>query len=156
MFNKDLVDIVEKNAQDITDKLIEAIKTHPRTKHYHDLKPDLLKERILDVCKNFDEWIIDETEEKLKKSYINFGRVRYRENVPLEELIYAIFLTRKYITSFLHSRASEQNPLKIYQLLEFIEMISTFFEEMVYFICLGYKIEKRFEETGEEDEEEFL
>ncbi len=155
MFNEALAELVKKNAQNITDKLIEAIKTHPRTKYYHDLKPDLLKERILDVCRNFDEWIIEETEEKLKKTYINFGRVRYRENVPLEELIYAIFLTRKYITSFLHSRASEENPLKIYQLLEFIEMVSTFFEEMVYFVSLGYKIEERFQRTGEEDEEFF-
>ncbi len=154
MFDEALAKIIKKNANNITTKLIEAIKTHPRTKYYHNLEPDLLKERVLDICKNFDDWIIDRTEEQMKRIYLNFGRIRYREGVPLEQLIYAIFLTRKYITSILHNMASEENPLKIYQLLEFIEMISTFFEEMVYFISLGYKKEKIFQETGEEDEEE--
>jgi len=139
MLSKKMTELVALHADSIAEKIFEALQTNPRTKYYHIMDAGELMRRIKDVFKNMDRWLIEKSEAEIQEVYINFGKVRYWEGVPLPDLIYAILITKSYLMNFLKKYGFSDSPLHIYQEMELHDLIAQFFEEVIYYTAKGYQ-----------------
>ena len=80
------------------------------------------------------------------------GRTRFREGVPLSELVYAIILTKKHLRSYIRDHGlvdfagdrvapDELLPLALHSIQELNYQVGEFFDRALFYLARGYEAE---------------
>lgn len=85
-----LMNQIETHAKQLSDQVIQAVRTSPRTRLTGRLSEEELKARFFDLFRNFGRWLSEKNKDEIEATYTEVGRRRCREGMPLNELIYAL------------------------------------------------------------------
>jgi hypothetical protein len=140
MLSDRLIQLIEKQADRLTKSWVKMIRTNENTPTYHSLSDVDLRKRIHDVYQHLGKWLNWElSSEQVIEFFIQLGRKRKRQNVPLSELCYAIILSRRNLIITILEEGIFSGTLDFQRVIEFNSRISLFFDKAIYFTIKGYE-----------------
>jgi ADP-ribose pyrophosphatase YjhB (NUDIX family) len=135
-----LVEVIEKNAELISDHWVKDVIINKSTPSYNLISPKELSMRFNDDAGQYISWLTGNySYEKMKKYYRNLGAMRKKEGYALSELISALSLIRKYIWEFALAQGMWNKTIDIYRTLELERRMMLFFDKASYNVCKGYE-----------------
>src|SRR5437867_10768539 len=114
MLSTRLLHRIEDHADQLASVVIGRIQQHQDLTGYHSLSETELYDRVWAVCKHLGEWLTEKTEDPLRKRYEALGRQRWREGVPLHEVVLALQVTKDRILAFVRSDGFSETALELY------------------------------------------
>ena len=138
MLSVRLVRMIEDHAEQITRALLNDLQSNPRTPAYHGLSRDELHRRVYEVYHNLGRWLADETDETIEAAYSELSKIRFAEDVPLSEVVYALILTKYHLRDYISTSALLDSAVELYQEKELQRMIGQFFDKATYYTVQAY------------------
>ncbi len=140
MISQRLVDMIESHADELTRGWLKEVQRHEATPGYHSLPEATLYKRAYDVYANLGRWVGSERRhEEVERAYTALGRDRFREGLPLSEVIEALNLTKYQLWAYIRDYGLLDSALQLYQALELYNSVVLFFDRAAYYIILGYE-----------------
>ncbi|MEN8226150.1 MAG: NUDIX domain-containing protein [Bacteroidota bacterium] len=135
-----LVRLIEKNADVITGRWLEAVSSAKSTPSYAKFNPETSFSRHKDIIRHFSKWLGGKYSDKeFKKFFRKLGDVRRAEDFALSEVLSALSLSRKHIWEFALSQGMWNKPIDIYMALELERRVMLFFDKASYHVAKGYE-----------------
>ncbi len=135
-----LIDLIENNANQLTQNWLKDVQHHPATPTYHTYDQRKLFDRAFDVYSRLGKWISEETtEDMIAEHYAALGNQRRREGFALSEVIQALILTRRHLWLKVLSEGLIDSAMELYQALELYNRIIRFFDQATLFAAQGYE-----------------
>jgi len=108
-----LIELIQANAERLTRDVLKDYATNPRTRHWSVVPSAELEQRVVSTYRNLGNWIGDPREEAVQAEYEEWGRKRYRNGIPLSEVVFAVILLKHHLRKYIrehglveHSRAA--------------------------------------------------
>jgi ADP-ribose pyrophosphatase YjhB (NUDIX family) len=135
-----LVDIIEKNAQDIAEKCVMDVRMNWSTTGYHDFDSTRLFKRFFIILSQFGKWLGGfYSDNDIRIFYTKVGKERRKEGLPLADVLSTLSLIKKQVFAFTVSRGIWEKTINIYMSLELDRRIMLFFDKVAYYITRGYE-----------------
>jgi hypothetical protein len=133
-----LIRAVEHNAVSLTDGVVRKLLNSPRTPAYHRLPYNDLYDRAYCVFHDLGLWLWEKSESSVRQCYNELGGKRWAEGVPLEEVLWALVLTKDHLVAYLDAHGLADSAVELYQQQEFDRVIGHFFDRAVCYTAEGY------------------
>lgn len=130
---------IETHAEELTERVIEAVRTSPRTKFLHVPSEEELRRRFFDLFRNLGRWLSEKGEGEIEAIYSDIGRQRCHEGVPLGELVYALVLVKQHLWDYVQKNVVAISESTLYQEELVAELIGKFFDRALYHTVRGYE-----------------
>jgi len=134
-----LMRLIETHANELTESLIKAVRASPRTASLHEVAEAELKRRGFDLYHNLGRWLGDKNEEEIEAIYRENGRRRFREGVPLSELVHALILMKQLLWDFIRKNDLPETATNLYGEEQLEMMVGQFFDKALYHAVRGYE-----------------
>ena len=143
MFYFQLLDLIKDNANELTRRLCRDLLSMEETKGYRKFSYEVMYERVFDVYNKLSSWLgmDDHTTGEVRKVYTELGRKRYREGLPLHEVILAFMLIKRHLWVFIQEKQFFESTYEFSQALELNNKVVLFFDRVIYFVIMGYEEE---------------
>ena len=134
-----LVRLIETHSETLASSLLYKVQNSPFTKSYANVPPDELKERVHGIYQHLGDWLLGKKDIDIEKRYRAIGARRFQQKVPLNELIWAIVLTRENLWEFLTWESGLDRPIEVFAELELLHLVGQFFDRAVFHASAGYE-----------------
>jgi hypothetical protein len=134
-----LMNQIEAHAEQLSEQVIAAVRTSPRTRSMGQLSEEELKHRFFDLFRNFGRWLSEKNEDEIEATYGEVGRRRCREGLPLNELIYALMLVKQHVWDYVQKHVMPASEGNLYEEGLLGEMLGKFFDRALYHTVRGYE-----------------
>jgi len=134
-----LMQQIETHAEKLTARVIDAVRTSPRTMSFRNLSEEELRRRFFDLFRNLGRWLSEKSEGEIETIYGDIGRQRCREAVPLSELVYALLLVKQHLWDYVQTNVVAVSESTIYEEELVAEMMGRFFDRALYHTIRGYE-----------------
>lgn len=139
MLSVRLVQLIEDHAEELTRELIKDLQTNNRTPHYHRLTYEELHYRTYSVYRNLGHWVSQGSEEPVAANYADLAMRRYKEGVPLEEIVYALISTKNHLYSYVRMTGLMDSAVELHQERELRRLVGNFFDKAIYHTVKAYQ-----------------
>ena len=130
---------IETHADQLTQRVIEAVRTSPRTTFLRDVSEEDLRRAFFDLFRNLGRWLSERSESEIEMIYSDIGRRRCREAVPLSQLVYALDLVKQILWNYVQNHVIAVSESTIYEEEQVAEMMGQFFDRALYHTVRGYE-----------------
>jgi len=151
MISQKMIREVQTCADRLTNDLIAVLHTNPRCSSYRNLPTDQLIELKDDLYKNLGRWLSSRSKAAVEARYLKLGRERHLSRVPLSEVIFAQSVTKSMLLDFIR-RSIPGDSQDAGPEHELVVAISEFFDEVVYWVAMGYEDAGRAQEANPAEE----
>jgi hypothetical protein len=101
-----LIDLVEKNAEEIAKEWVVEVKKNKRTTSYHKLPSEKLIPQAVEFYHQLRNMLMStNTYEETQNYILKYAKTSYEESIPLQEAIYALVLMRRQMWLFAEFQA---------------------------------------------------
>lgn len=150
MLSDRLVRMIEDHADELTGALVSNIQSSQRTASYHQLSSrEAIQSRTYDVYKNLGSWLNTKAEEDIEANYTKLGTIREAEAVPLNEVVYALILTKYHLRDYIRGAGLVDSAVDFYQEQELHRQLGQFFDKAIYYTVRAYERGAALRETSE-------
>ena len=138
--------LIELNAEDITQNLLQEFRKKGEFLNYREISEDIFLERISQVIRNvymrLGSWL-DKNKQKntLFAYYSNLGAERFREGIPLDEVIQLFMTIKMEIWHMFREQIVPGSEIDLKRLMEIDFYVNLFFDRIVTAIVKGYQNE---------------
>ncbi len=139
MLSTRLIQMIEAHAEQLTQGLIQQLKSNPRTASYKRFSDTEIHNRTYTVYKNLGAWTVGKPEGEIRRTYEELGLDRFEESIPLHEVIYALILTKKHLLDYVRTQGLGGTALEIYGEQELANKIDQFYDSAIYYTAVGYE-----------------
>ena len=139
MIRHRLIRLIESHSDELANELLTRAKNSPHLSSFSRVPLGELKQRVYEVYRNLGDWLINRTEEDIDIQYSAIGARRFRQGVPLSELIWAIVLTKDNLWNFLSRESFPGFEMEVLAEHDLFRMIDRFFNHAVYHAARGYE-----------------
>jgi len=136
---------IRENVDVLVGEVLSQIARDSVLRHYRTrLKPDEVRQRILAVFQDGFErlqaWLQSGKEdEEILRPYIELGRERRREGVPLEEVVRVFLMVNRTINAQIEANKLFDSRYRLNELADLNRDTATFFSKIVHAIIMGYE-----------------
>jgi len=130
---------IETHAEQLAERVIEAVRTNPRTKFLRDVSEEELRRRFFDLFQNLGRWLSEKGDEEIEAIYGEIGRRQCREGVPLNELVYALILVKQHLWDYIDKNVVPDSEGNLYREELVARMMARFFDRAMYHSVKGYE-----------------
>jgi hypothetical protein len=159
MLTSRLIQMVETHAHSLTHEAMEDILTNERTRSFRQVPKEELEPRVAALYQNIAKWVSGPNEAAVRQEYEHWGRTRFRQGIPLSEVLYCVILAKKHLRRFIREHAllgfpgdhvthGEQLPVELYALQELNYLVGDFFDQALYCLAQGYEAAARASRTA--------
>lgn len=135
-----LVDLIERNAAELTNNWLADIRKDASLMTYHRYDNIELYSRAFRVFSQLGKWISRETtKEEVARDYMTLGEQRRKEGFSLSEVIRAIILIRRNLWRKVMQEGLLDTTYDLYQAMELNNRVTLFFDRAIYYTSLGYE-----------------
>lgn len=135
-----IISFIEGNASRIAEEWINDIKNNETTPTYRHVPREELMRNALFIYRQIGHWVDYETsKDEIAQNYFYLGVKRFKEGVPLGEVVYALILARRHIWIAVESEGLFSTALEMYQYLDLINRVVLFFDRVTYYVVDGYE-----------------
>jgi hypothetical protein len=145
-FSGRVIALIESHAEDLTRGTLEKIRASLRTPSYRKLSYEDLYARIFDVYRDLGHWLLDKTDTAIRSRFTDLGERRFKEGVPLSEVLWALVTTKEYLRAYVSAWAFADSAVELYRQQELDRLIAHFFDRAMCYAAEGY--EKMFDQQG--------
>jgi len=138
MISQSLVELIEKNADQLANQWLKDVKKNVNTPFYHTFQEELLFERARNMYKYLSRWLSASTpKEETAKFYKKYGEDRCQEGFPLPELIYSFILFRRHLWLFILHSGFSDSAYELLRAMELNNRVILFFDRALHNMALG-------------------
>ena len=135
-----LVDLIERNADELTTGYVEDIRRDPRMPNYQGFDQKEIYKRAYRVYSQLGKWISHETtKEEVKSYWTALGRQRRREGFPFSEIVLSLCHIRRLLWGKIQSAGLLDSALDLYQAMDIQHRVLVFFDRAIYYAAVGYE-----------------
>lgn len=138
MFAEMLVHRIEKNWMVIAESILRKVQRDPSVPHYHALPSEDVRQRAKDIANNLGHWMQRRNDQELVARYEWLGRKRFKEGIPLPEVIRVIQTIKTQIIEYAREQHLDYSPLEMHAETELVRALGRCFDLMVYAVAKGY------------------
>jgi len=140
VISRRLVELIERNADRLTEAWLADVKKRPETPTYHGYPDDVLHRRVHDVYRHLGKWISRETTiDEIARVYTALGRQRFAEGFSPSEVLEALILTRRHLWLLVLREGFLETALDMQQALDLNARAVLFFDRSMYYTALGFE-----------------
>ena len=139
MLSLKLVQLVETHWEQISGRILHKIHRDPRLVHVNRLSDSELRERTREVLSNIGDWLGASLDEPLTRRCEALGRQRFKEGIPLHEVVLARFIIKEELVEYVRDHAFVETSLQLYAEGELEKRIADLFDRMIYYVIRGYE-----------------
>lgn len=143
MFYLQLLELIKDNANELSRRLCKDLLSMEETKGYRRFSYEVTYDRVFDVFSRLSSWLgmDDHTASEIRKVYTELGRKRFREDLPLHEVVLAFMLIKRHLWFFIQENQFFETTYEFKQALELNNKVVLFFDRVIYFVTMGYEEE---------------
>jgi len=134
-----LVRLIEAHSDQLAEGALERLKACPKTSSFRDVPAEEFKQRVHELYTALGEWLLGKTEAEIERRYVEIGKRRAAQGVPLSQLICAINIAKQYLLQFLASEGVAEKTVEILGELEVLQLLEQFFDRANYYAAVGYE-----------------
>ena len=139
-----LIAILEKSGDELTQRIMNDLLSREETRHLRDLRQSRVYGQVYDVYSMLISWLSGEkTKGKIIEHYIELGRQKYIEGVPLSEMLMVHMLIKRHLWLFAIEKKVIDPGYELQHVLELNNRIVFFFDRVMYCTSVGYEKENR-------------
>lgn len=138
MLSTKLIQLIEDHWELLTRRILILVRGDPRLTHLQALSESDLHGRIAQVCKNLGQWLAAGDDERLADEYESLGRKRYREGIPIDEVVHAFHVVKHRMLDFVRDQGVARTSMDVYAEEELEHRVGLFFDAIVYHLVRGY------------------
>ncbi len=139
MLSSRLVNLIEGNWEEITKRVIRAVKTNPGMPTFAARPESEIREWCREILKNLGQLLTATKESEVKRRFQLLGRMRFEENIPLDEAVLRLHLLKEKMVGFIHEQGFAMTAVQLYAEEELAQRMSRFFDGSVYHLVRGYQ-----------------
>lgn len=138
--SRKLIDLIEKNADELTGNWLSEVRKDSGLTTYHRFDNALLYDRAYRVYSQLGRWIsFESTKEQIAADYTALGAERRKEGFALSEVIRAIILIRRTLWRKIMEEGLLDTAFDLYQAIELNHRVTLFFDRAIYYTVRGYE-----------------
>ena len=134
-----LIHLIESRSHQLAKELLKRVQRSLRLPSFNKVPEHELQQRVYEIYSHLGQWLTTSTEEDIERQYSEIGARRYRQGVPLSELLWAIILTKDNLWDFLYSESWPGFEIEVLAEHEMFRRIDQFFNRAMYFAAKGYE-----------------
>ena len=139
MLSTRLIQMIEAHAEQLTQGLVQQLKSHSRTASYKRFSDTEIHNRTYTVYKNLGAWTVGKPEGEIRCTYEALGLDRFEEGIPLHEVIYTLILTKNHLLNYVRTQGLGATALEIYGEQELASQVNRFYDSAIYYTAVGYE-----------------
>lgn len=136
-----LISRIEEQWEVIAREVVAQSRKDGESGFYRTLPEADVRERAADLVRNLGRWLESENGDELRARYEQLGVQRCREGVPLQDVLYKIFLIKRKIRSYAMFNNDQTSPLALHQELELLRRMGHCFDLVACHVAKGYNEE---------------
>jgi len=147
-----LIQLIETHFEGLTREVLQDIATNPRTRSFQMVPRAELESRTSSLYRNLGAWIGDPQDDAVRAEYEEWGRRRFRQRIPLSEIVYALLLVKHHLRRYIRDHglvefsadsavSGEFLPVHLHGMQELNYMVGEFFDRALYYLTRGYEAE---------------
>ena len=135
-----LIDLVEKNAEEIAKQWVVEVKKNKRTPAYHNMPAEKLIPRAVEFYHQLRNRLMSvSTYEEADAYLLKYAKTCYEENIPLHEAIYALVLMRRQMWLFAEFQAVFTTVVEHQQAVDSVTRTMHMMDNAIHRIILHYQ-----------------
>ena len=138
-----LIQTLERHSDQLSDALVKDLTTNERTPSYKRLQAEDLRARSLAIYRHLVDWLAEGSEVRIATTFEALGRQRFEEQIPLEELVYAISLTRSHVRASVSRLYEIESAIELHYVNDLHTTIDLFFDRALHATVAGYEQSRR-------------
>jgi hypothetical protein len=132
-----LVRLIETHSDALASGLLKKVQSSELTRSYRNVPPEELKQRVYEIYRHLGDWLLGKSAFDIGQRYEEIGARRVRQGVPINELIWAIILTKENLWEFLKKENIMERPVEVFGELEMMQLLDQFFDRAIYYASVG-------------------
>jgi len=135
-----LIDLVEKNAEEIAKEWVVEVKKNKRTPSYHNIPAEKLIPRAVEFYNQLRNRLMSvSTYEEAEAYVIKYAKTCYEENIPLHEAIYALVLMRRQMWLYAEFQAVFTTIVEHQQAVDSVTRTMRMMDNAIYKVIQHYQ-----------------
>ena len=135
-----LVALIEENADELTKKWLEVVRTHADMPTYRAYDEKQLYDRAFSVYSQLGKWLSDKTtKDEIKEIYYTLGRQRKEEGFKLSELLLALIITRRVLWLKIPKGDLLESISDLHAGMRLSNSTILFFDRAMFYAAQGYE-----------------
>ena len=134
-----LIDLVEKNAEEIAKEWVVEVKKNKRTTVFHKLPSEKLIPQAIEFYHQLRNMLMSSnTYEETQNYILKYAKTSHEESIPLQEAIYALVLMRRQMWLFAEFQAAFTTVLEHQQAIDSVTRTILVMDYAIYKITQHY------------------
>jgi quinol monooxygenase YgiN len=133
------VRLVEDHSDALASSLLRKVQSSPGCADFDKVPPQELEHRVYEIYRHLGEWLLHKNESDVEQRYMEIGRRRAQQSVPLSQVIWAIILTKRNLWEFILDEAFPDRPVEILGKQELLQLLDQFFDWAMHAAAVGYE-----------------
>jgi hypothetical protein len=138
-----LLQTIERQSDRLAEALVRDLTTNDRTPSFRRLPIDALWDRAQNIYRHLADWLGGRSDTEIDQTFEELGRQRFGEEIPLEELVFAIVLTKEHLTEKIAGLGEVQSAVELHYQNDLHAMIGRFFDRAIHATVKGYEDARR-------------
>lgn len=134
-----LVKLIETHSDELATGALARLQQSPKVDSFGSVPAEEFKQRVYEIYHSLGEWLLGKTEADIERRYVEIGRRRAAQGVPLSQLVWAISVAKQYLLEFLAAEAGTKQTIEILGELEVLQLLEQFFDRANYYAAVGYE-----------------
>lgn len=138
-----LVDLIEKHSDALTAMLVERVKTDRQTMAFRRFDDLELGRRARAVYGHLGYWLRSTSDLQVEDAFFEVGRDRFREGLPLSDVVASQLLTRRNLWEFLDASVAGDSAAELRGELDLQILVVRFFDRAILHTVRGYEAARK-------------
>jgi hypothetical protein len=147
-----LIELIETHADGLTKEALADLATNPRTRSFQLVPRNELEARVFATYHSLGRWITDPSDDAIRADYESWGAKRFRQGIPLSEIVYALILVKHHLRRFVRDHGpvefsgdrlltADLIGVQLHGIQELNYMVGEFFDRAMYHLARGFEAE---------------
>jgi hypothetical protein len=139
MISTTLVQLIESHWEDISARLIRAVRSHSDIQALAARPDGELREWCQNILENLGYLLSASKEDEFRSRFEGLGRMRFEENIPLHEAVLRLQMLKDKLNGFINEQGLSTSGVQLYAEGELRQRIDCFFDALIYHLVRGYE-----------------
>jgi hypothetical protein len=154
MISAKLIELIEIHATRLAADVAQDLRSNPRTVGFRSVPQDDLERRVFQLFHHLGNWIGNPKSERVEAEFVDWGRRRFGQGIPLSEIVYAIVILKQHLRRYIRDNGLVDAafpridgdyvlPMHLHSLHDLNVRVGEFFDEALYYLTRGYEAEEK-------------
>jgi hypothetical protein len=150
MISATLIELIHVHARELAADVARDLRHNPRTPAFRAVPEGDLADRAHHIFHELGNWIGDPGSDAVRTEFADWGGKRFGQGIPLSQIVFGIIVLKTHLRRYISDHGLIESafprvetdyvlPMHLHSLQELNEQVSTFFDEALFQLALGYE-----------------